>query len=110
MTRASLSSEKTDFEQLSLLVDPYIEEHGKLNGVMVLASDFSGWEDLSTLASHIQFIDEHHEKVARVAVVTDDNILSLLPGLGKHFVSAEVKHFPFKQREQAEAWLEQAAG
>lgn len=98
--------EKVDFEQLANLVDPYIQEQGNLNGLMVYATDFSGWEDMASMVSHFQFIEDHHEKVKKVAVVTDDNVLSLLPSIGNHFTSAEVKHFPVKDREQAESWLE----
>ena len=101
--------QETDFEQLRHLVDPYIERYGGLNGVMILASDFAGWADFASLVSHIRFVDEHQTKVKRVAVVTDDDMLSLLPKLADHFVEAEVRHFPFAQREQAMSWLETPA-
>jgi hypothetical protein len=97
--------EKTDFEQLSRLVDPYIEQNGKINGLLIYASDFPGWKDLAALISYIQFIDDHHKKIKRVAVVTDETFLSLLPSVAEHFVNAEVKNFRFDDREQAESWL-----
>ncbi|MFO8024644.1 STAS/SEC14 domain-containing protein [Thiohalophilus sp.] len=98
--------EQTDFEELAYLVNPYIEKHGEINGMMILASDFPGWEDFAALVSHIRFVEDHQTRVKRVAVVSDDDILSLLPKLADHFVEAEVQHFPFAQREQAMSWLE----
>lgn len=98
--------EEADFEKLAYLVDPYIEQHGGINGVMILASDFPGWADFTALVSHIRFVEDHQARVKRVAVVSDDDILSLLPKLADHFVEAKVQHFPFAQREQAMSWLE----
>ena len=41
--------EKSDFEMLAAVVDPYIEEKGKLNGVMIESESFPGWDDFSAL-------------------------------------------------------------
>jgi len=101
---------KADFEQLTYLVDPYIQEYGGLNGVMILASDFPGWEDFATLVSHIRFVEDHQARIKRVAVVGDDDVLALLPKLADHFVDAEVQYFSFAQREQAMSWLNGSSG
>ena len=45
--------ESTDFEKLAQEVDPYIEENGKLNGLMVYAKSFPGWDDFAAFLSHI---------------------------------------------------------
>lgn len=37
----------TDFEQISTLVNPYIEEEGHLNGVLIGAESFPGWKDFA---------------------------------------------------------------
>jgi hypothetical protein len=38
--------EFTDFERLRLIVDPYIEEHGELKGLLIDVKTFPGWEDI----------------------------------------------------------------
>jgi hypothetical protein len=97
-----------DFEQLAALVDPYIEANGELRGVMIVADRFPGWDSFGALVGHIRFVREHHRRVRRIAAVSDGAILSVLPALARHFVQAEVRHFPFAERDAAMQWLKQA--
>jgi hypothetical protein len=98
-----------DFAQLAALVDPYVETDGRLNGLMVIAEHFPGWADFAALAAHIRFVRDHHREIRRVAVVTDSTVLELLPALARHFVQAEIRQFPFDQRDAAFAWLKRTA-
>jgi hypothetical protein len=95
----------TDFSQLAALVDPYIESHGRLNGLMIVAGHFPGWDSFSGLVSHLRFVRAHEQRVRRVAAVSDSLSLTVLPALARHFVAAEVKHFAFDQRDAAMDWL-----
>jgi hypothetical protein len=99
-----------DFAQLAALVDPYIEANGDLKGLMIVADRFPGWADFDALVGHIRFVREHHRHIRRIAVVSDGVTLSVLPQLAKHFVRAEVRHFPFPERALAMEWLQQAPG
>ena len=98
--------EKDDFEMLSALVDPYIAEKGKLNGLMIEAEWFPGWDDFAALVSHVQFVENHHQHIGRVAVVSDSTVLSIVPHVASHFVRAEVRHFPYVAKDEALHWLE----
>jgi hypothetical protein len=95
----------TDFEELARAVDPYIEEHGRLRGLMVYTKSFPGWDDFAGLIAHMKFVKNHHQYVERVAAVTDSNFLSVAPRIAKLFVQAEVKRFPFADKHAALAWL-----
>ena len=97
--------EKTDFETLAREVDPYIEEKGRLNGLMIQAKSFPGWHDFAALVSHFQFVKNHHQHIVKVAAVTDDGFLSILPSIAKHFVRADVRHFDYGDKEKALQWL-----
>jgi hypothetical protein len=97
-----------DFEQLAALVDPFIEANGALKGVMIVAERFPGWDNFGALVGHVRFVREHHEHIRRIATVSDGATLTLLPQLAKHFVKAEVRHFPFAERDAAMAWLKEA--
>jgi SpoIIAA-like len=66
--------EATDFERLRLLTDPYIEEHGNLNALLINAESFFGWEDFSSMPSHIRFVRNYHKKIERVDAVTDNGV------------------------------------
>jgi SpoIIAA-like len=102
--------ETTDFERLRLLADPYIEEHGDLNGLLIDAESFFGWEDFSGMLSNIRFLRNYHEKIERVAAVTDNGFLAILPSVADYFIAAEVRHFNYQDRDEALNWLSSGAG
>lgn len=95
-----------DFKALTRTVDAYLDEQGKLEGLMIEAESFPGWEDFSALLSHFRFVRDHHRRIRRIAVVSDSTFLSVAPKFASHFVGSEVKTFEGTQREAALAWLE----
>ena len=97
--------EKGDFVTLSQLVDPFIESYGNLTGLMIFSESFPGWNSFGALISHLQFVKNHHKKIARVAAVTDGGFLSIMPSIADHFTQAEIKHFPYDEKDNALEWL-----
>jgi hypothetical protein len=95
-----------DFETIARLVDPYIEQTGGLRGIMVEASSFPGWDSFGALISHLKFVRNHHQLVAKIAAVSDSAVLTLAPQIAKHFVKAEFRHFNANDSEAALAWLD----
>ena len=96
---------KEDFSSLSAAVDSYLSAHAKLHGVLIHSRGFPGWENFGGFAAHMRFVREHHNKVERVAVVTDSQGAGIAELLGKHFTSAKVRHFPFADDLKALDWL-----
>jgi hypothetical protein len=94
-----------DFTALAAAVDPYIEQNGKLNGLMIEAPSFPGWENFAALLSHLRFVRDHHRQVRRIAVVSDSPLLTAAPKIASHFVSAQVRSFDPAGRAAALAWL-----
>ncbi|MCB9228523.1 MAG: STAS/SEC14 domain-containing protein [Deltaproteobacteria bacterium] len=99
---APLSS--VNFEILAHTVDSHIRENGHLNGLVIHAKHFPGWENLGSMIRHISFIKNHHEKIRRVALVIDSSLADLAEKLGGHFLKAEIRHFPYDQLNQANQW------
>jgi len=97
--------EAGDFETLASEIDPYLEKQGELRGLMIETESFPGWNDFAAFLSHLRFIRDHHERIRKVAAVTDSAFASIAPSVARHFVSAEVKHFEFADRAAAIAWL-----
>jgi|SRR4026208_69803 len=97
----------SDFTSLAKVVDPYLEEHGTLRGIMVDAQSFPGWDSFAALVSHLQFVRDHHHLIGKVAAVSDSPVLSLAPQLAKHFVKAEIRNFKGNERATALGWLRQ---
>ncbi len=100
---ASLTQE--DFAGLSTTVDAYLADHSNIHGVLIHAKSFPGWESFAGFVAHIRFVRDHHQKVERVALVTDSPIARVAEALAKHFTAAEIKHFPFADYETALNWL-----
>jgi tRNA U38,U39,U40 pseudouridine synthase TruA len=100
--------ESADFEKLVREVDPFIEDKGKLNGLMIYTKSFPGWENFASFLSHIKFVKDHHRKVKKIAAVTESGFLSIMPQVAKHFVRAEVRHFDIKDKDAALKWLKTA--
>ncbi len=100
--------EAADFERVSAEIDPYIEKAGGLNGLMIDAEHFPGWDDFAAFSSHMRFVREHHSKIRRVAIVTADRIVSALPRIASRFLDAEVRAFPMGERDEALLWVAQS--
>ena len=82
-----------DFEALGTVVDRYIAEIGVLPGLLIDAVQFPFWESFEAFRAHMVFIEEHHMKVARVAVVTENPVVSVLPMIADFFLQSEVEHY-----------------
>jgi SpoIIAA-like len=93
-----------DFDALALTADAWIEAHGELQGLVIHAREFPGWENLATLLRHVKFVRDHHRRVKRIALAADSRLTSLAPRLGNHFVKAEVKGFAYDELDKAIAW------
>ena len=97
--------ETQDFLTLSEVVDPFIEERGGLNGIIIVTKKFPGWEDFNGMIEHMKFVRNHHRKIAKVAIVTDSKVADVAESLGKHFIKASIKHFSFNELESAKRWM-----
>ena len=56
---------KQDFVSLAQRVDPLIVESGDLNGVLIHARKFPGWDSFASFIAHIQFVNGHHKQVKK---------------------------------------------
>ena len=95
-----------DFEAVAAAVNPWIEAHGTLSGVVVRMRAFPGWEDLAGLLGHLRFVRDHERKVRRVAIVVDGALADVGEKLAAHFASAVVKRFAYDDFDGAVAWAE----
>lgn len=98
-----------DFDALTATADVWIDAHGSLNGLVLRAQHFPGWESLQGIIKHVRFVRDHHRKIKRVALVTNAKLAALTPELADHFIEAEVQCFGYAELEEAVAWA-RAAG
>lgn len=91
------SLDAKDFQAAASTIDPFIEESGKLQGLIIHTQTFPGWDSFSALVSHLKFVKNHHHQIQRVAMVTDSVIGTLAESLMKHFLKAQIKHFSYAE-------------
>jgi len=103
--RPTAALKQEDFAELAKLVDPHIEKSGGLAGLIIEAPQFPGWDGFGALAAHIRFVREHHQKVKKIALVTDSALGNVAERLASHFVAAQIKHFPSGEHEAARQWV-----
>lgn len=97
--------DKTDFVELAKTVDPHIEASGELAGVIIDAPHFPGWDSFGAMVSHFRFVRDHEKHIKKIALVTDSHLGDVAEHLTSHFISAQVRHFPAGQVEQAREWI-----
>lgn len=96
---------ESDFDTVASVIDPYLEERGKLRGLIIYTKDFPGWESFGAMLKHFKFVKDHHQKLSHVALVTDSRIGNVAEKIAGHFVAADVKHFPYSQFADARSWI-----
>jgi hypothetical protein len=93
-----------DFDALAATVDPWLSTHETVAGVVFHAHTVPGWENVTGLRRHLQFVREHHRRVRRVALAVDGVLPSLAPAVAGHLVAPEVRHFAYDALDDAVAW------
>ena len=96
---------KADFDAVAAQIDPVIERHGQLNGLIIATESFPGWESFAALIHHFRFVHDHHRAVRRVALVTDSVLGTLAETIARHFVAAEIRHFACGDMAAAADWV-----
>jgi len=105
---AALSKE--DFDNAAKVIDPFIlESDGKLNGIIIYTKSFPGWEDFAALSRHITFVKNHHQKIKRLAFVTDTSVIEFTKMIAAPFVEAEIKVFDYDDFDEAKRWVASAS-
>jgi hypothetical protein len=97
--------QKSDFSALAQAVDPQIEEHGDLSGLILDVDKFPGWDSFGSMVTHLRFVRDHHRHVKKIAVVTDSHLGDVAEHLAAHFVSAEIRNFPAGESSAAKDWI-----
>jgi SpoIIAA-like len=93
-----------DFDALAATADNWIEAHGALQGIVIHARAFPGWENLAGLIRHVRFVRDHQRRVRRAALASDSRLADLAPRLAEHFAQAEVRRFGYDALDAAIAW------
>ncbi len=99
---------QADFKEVTDRIDGYLKEHDRLQGLVIIADRFPGWDSLKAFSSHIKLIKDHHKIINRLALVSDSPLLTAAPHLVDHFVNARVRHFGLSDVKEAKTWVTEA--
>lgn len=100
---------ENDFMAAKNLIDPYIEKQDHLNGLIIYTRSFPGWDSFAALSGHLEFVKEHHKKIAHIALVTDSMLGNFGESIASHFINAEIKSFAYADLEKAKSWITDAS-
>ena len=93
-----------DFRQLAPQIDSLISQHGKIR-LLIDASNFGGWENISAFERHIGFVKGHHQKIERIAVIAAHDWQQWVIGTVRIFVHPEVRAYDVRNQSEALQWI-----
>ena len=86
-------------------VDEYLEHHKRLAGIMLISKDWAGWESFAALRATMTFLSGHHNKISRIALVTNSVLADLIPLFAGRLVNTTIRHFRYEDEASAKIWL-----
>ena len=96
---------EADFEALAQRFDARIAAGNPVPNLVIHARDFPGWADFGAMFAHVGFIRDHQRQIEKIALVSDSRVLELGPKIARHFVAAEIRHFPEEALAAALDWV-----
>lgn len=95
-----------DFQLVGRTIKAYLDEHDSLPGILISTRRFPGWQSVGALFAHLKFVSKVHDKIKRVALVTNSPMGSFADRVLDPLMLASIRKFDFDQRDEAVAWLQ----
>ncbi len=95
-----------DVNAVSRVIDEHIMKDNCLTGILVKAKDLPSWSSLSAMMAHVRFLQNHHDKILCIAIVSNSFMAVMLETLTHHFCSADIKLFKHDDEALARAWIQ----
>ena len=93
-----------DFRQITSQIDSLIKQQGKIR-LLIDASNFSGWENMTAFEKHIGFVKDHQQKVERIAVIVGQDWQHWIVATIRMFVHPEVMAYDLRDQDKALKWI-----
>ncbi len=94
-----------DFEAVGKVIGDYLKDRDRLHGMLIHSRRFPGWQGISALFAHLKFVSRVHDKIDKVALVTDSPAGTFADRVLDPLMLAKLRKFDYTQRDQAMAWL-----
>lgn len=93
-----------DFKNFSDCINDYINTTDRVPGIVLNAESLPHWKNAAAMFAHIKLVRDHEKILPKVALVSDNATLSLMPSLVDIFVRAKVRHFSQSEFDKAVSW------
>ena len=95
-----------DFEAVGKAIGTYLQNHDQLRGILVYSRKFPGWQSMGALFAHLKFVNAVHDKISKVALVTDSPMGTFADRALNPLMLAKLRKFGYDERDQAMSWLQ----
>lgn len=95
---------ETDIADMTRQIDVYLADHDALQGLVIIADSFPGWDNFDSFLSHLKFVRDHQKEIDKIAIVSDSGLLSAMPSIADHFVKAKIRNFAASEVDLAQVW------
>ncbi|HZX71809.1 MAG TPA: STAS/SEC14 domain-containing protein [Rhodanobacter sp.] len=102
---ADKAMSEDDFEAVGKTIGDYLKDHDRLRGMMIRSRAFPGWQGIGALFAHLKFVSSVHDKIDRVALVTNSPLGSFADHVLDPLMLAKLRRFAYDQRDEAMSWL-----
>jgi hypothetical protein len=89
---------------LAATAQKWLETHDGLQGIVLHARKFPGWQNTGALRRHIRFVRDYQRKVRRIAVATNSKLADVAPRLARHLVQPDIRAFGYDELDRAISW------
>ena len=103
-TDKSLSED--DFEAVGKTISLYLEDHDRPLGILIHSRRFPGWQSIGALFAHLKFVNAVHDKLGKVALVTNSPMGSFADRVLDPLMLAKIRKFDYDERDEAMSWLQ----
>jgi hypothetical protein len=99
---------ESDFDALTAAFNDRANRTDRIPNLVIHAKTFPGWSDFGGLVGHLNFVRGHHKLIPKIALVSDARILDIAPSIARHFLYADIRHFPDTELQKALDWVAEA--
>ena len=93
-----------DFLQIAPQIESLVSQQGQIR-LLIDASEFTGWENVTAFENHAGFVKSHQQKVERIAVIVAHEWQHWLVGAVRVFVHPQVRAYEKNCEGEALQWI-----
>ena len=78
--------EEADFAKFAEQIEAKSPSQNPPTRLMIRTESFPGWDSFEAFMAHLKFVSEHHQQIERIAIVTESELLKIMPHIASLLV------------------------